>query len=539
MNAKALTESYVPAASEVPLIHQTVGAFFRDVVAAVPDRLALVEVPSPQRPEGRSWTYTQLLAESERVASALLQSFHRGDHVAVWAQNRVEYVTLQLGAAMAGVVLVTLNPANRIEEMRYLLAQSCSVGLIMTRVFRNLDNVAVIDALRSELPDLKKIIYFEEWDDFLAVGSRSVVLPEIGLDDPSLILYTSGTTGKPKGVVHKHQSLVNNGRASSARYGIADGSVWLATLPMFHIGGSVTMTLGCIANRGTQVMMPEFKPDVMMQLIEQYKVGITMVVPTMLFAMVEHETFGTYDLSSLQFILTGGTIITPEIIRTIREKLKVDAGLIFGQTEAGGVMAQTYRNEPEERLCNSVGRALSGTEMKVAQPETGKVLPVGEIGEFCVRSPYLMKEYFHMPEVTAKTIDAEGWLHTGDLGVMRPDGYVQITGRLKDMIIRGGENIYPREVEDLLSSHPDLLDAAVFGVPDEKWGEQVAAAVRVKPGSTATDEDFVNFLDGKIARHKIPKLWMRVEALPTNASGKVQKFVLRDIWLAGDNAAGT
>ena len=199
-------------------------------------------------------------------------------------------------------------------------------------------------------------------------------------------------------------------------------------------------------------------------------------------------------------------------------------------------MAQTYRDEPEERLCNSVGRALSGTEMKVAQPETGTVLPVGEIGEFCVRSPYLMKEYFHMPEVTAKTVDADGWLHTGDLGVMRPDGYVQITGRLKDMIIRGGENIYPREIEDLLSSHPDLLDAAVFGVPDEKWGEQVAAAVRVRPGSNATDDSFTSFLDGKIARHKIPKLWMRVEAFPTNASGKVQKFVLRDMWAAANGS---
>ncbi|CAB3735721.1 AMP-binding protein [Paraburkholderia rhynchosiae] len=531
MTDHLLTDSYVAASNELPVIHKTVGDFFRDAASTVPDRLALVEIPSGSHPKGRTWTYQQLLVESERVAAGLLRRFAPGERLAVWASNRAEYVSLQLGAALAGVVLVTLNPACRTEEMRYFLHQSEAAGLVMSQTFRGLDNAAVIDCLRAELGHLRTIAYFDDWEEFLGEAHSPRPLPQVDIDDPVLILYTSGTTGKPKGVVHRHQSLVNNARASTARYGLDTGAVWLATLPMFHVGGSVTATLGCIANLGTQVMMPEFKPDLMMRLIEEYRATITTVVPTMVLDMLEHETFGQFDLSSLELMLTGGTIVTPEIVRSIREEFNVDVGVIFGQTEAGGVMAQTCRGEPEERLCNSVGRAISNCEMKIAHAESGEPLPIGEIGEICVRSPFLMKGYLRMPEATAATIDGNGWLHTGDLGVMRPDGYIRVTGRLKDMIIRGGENIYPREIEDLLSGHPELADVAVFGIPDERWGEQVAAAIRVKPGATASSESLEAFLDGKIARHKIPRHWMRVDAFPTNASGKVQKFLLRDLWL--------
>jgi len=523
-----LTSSYLPARAACPLLEISVGELLRRVAGEVPDRVALVSVTAVEGDASRSWTYRELLRESADLARRLLADFKPGDHVAVWATNKPEWVTLQFAAALAGLVLVTLNPANRLEETRYLLTQSGARGLFVDRAFRKLDNQLIVDALRPTLPALRQVVYFDEWANFVAGPRHSGTLPDVPAQSPALLLFTSGTTGKPKGVVLTHRGVVNNARCALERYELDDGAVWLNVLPYFHVGGSVTTTLGCLNNRGTQAVMGEFNPEVMLRGIEQWRVAITMGVPVMVHAMLEHERFAQTDLSTLKLFLTGGTVVAPDLVRLIRDRFKTDVGVMFGQTEAGGTMCVTRRGDTEAHLCGTVGTPISSYEMKLVAPACGAAVPIGQVGEICVRGPLTLHEYFDMPQQTAELRDSEGWVHTGDLGVMHADGYVSIAGRIKDMVIRGGENIYPREIEDLLSAHDAVAQAAVYGVPDPKWGEQVAAAVILKPGQEATEETLCAYLAARIGRHKIPKYWTFVTAFPTNASGKIQKFVLRE-----------
>ena len=524
-----LKQSYFPSPGDSPPVEWAVGDLLSHAVTRHADRVALKEPAAKYDEPARSWSYAQLHEEARKAAVALLWRFKPGDRVAVWAAARPEYIFLQLGAALAKVVLVTLNPANRDDELHYLLGQSESRGLFMDREYRGRENRPIIETLRPALKQLEHVFYFEDWAEFaIPVADSKLVLPTVQPGDPVLILYTSGTTGKPKGVVLSHRGVVNNARFGTARTEIEEGAVWLNALPMFHIGGSITMTLGCISTAGTQVMLAEFNPEIMLRSIAKDRVNITMAVPTMLAAMFEHPDFATTDFSSLKVMVTGGTVISPEVVMATQQKLGVDVGVIFGQTEAGGVMAETRRKDSIEHVCHSVGLPLPCYDMKIVHMESGTIQPVGEIGEICVRGPCTMLEYFKMPERTAETIDAEGFVHTGDLGRMDEQGYMQITGRLKDMIIRGGENIYPREIEDYLITHPDVAEAAVFGMPDSKWGEQVAVAVRLAPDVQLDAEKLREFLYSKIARHKVPIFWTAVKALPINASGKIQKFRLRE-----------
>ena len=528
MTANPLTESLYEADPGQEILDWPVGEMLRDAVGQVPDRIALKEPGA----KGRSWTYKQLLTTAEQTAAVLLEDFEAGDSVAVWAVNKAEYVLLQMGAALANITLVTLNPMARGEELHYLLHQSKSRGLFYDSDFRGEDNHSLIEALRPRLPNMQSIYCFDDWASFAGRSPASVTLPNVSPDDPALILYTSGTTGKPKGVVLRHSGVVNNGRFGPGRYEIDPGSVWLNVLPMFHIGGSITMTLGCLSNLGTQVVLPRFDPELMLRAIQEDKATMSMAVPTMLIALFENEMFPRTDFSSLEIMVTGGTTVPVEIIAETKSKMDVDVEVIFGQTEAGGVMAQSRRSDEDERVANTVGLPFPSYSMKIIDTESGEIQPPNTIGEICVKSPCMMKEYFNMPDKTAETIDAEGWLHTGDLGLMRQDGYVQITGRLKDMIISGGENIYPREIEDQLMAHPDVAEVAVFGVPDKKWGERIVAAVRTEGDAELDGEALMDFLDGNITRHKIPRKWIQVDALPTNASGKIQKFVLQEQYQA-------
>lgn len=527
-----LTESHISAHASVPPLDMSVGELLRSAAAEVPDRTALIRVPTEQAPHDSTWSYRELLECSEDAARRLLVDFEPGDHIGIWASNKPEWVVLQMAAALAELVLVTLNPANRIEEIRYLLKQSASCGLFLDRSFRKMDNEAIVRDLAADLPTLRKIIYFDEWENYMAGPRSASPLPSVSPDSAALILFTSGTTGKPKGVVLTHRGIINNSRYALARYGLEEGAVWLTVLPYFHVGGSVTNTLGCISNRGTQAALAEFNPEVMLRAIETYKANIAMGVPVMVHAMLDHERFAQTDLSSLQLFLTGGTTVAPDLVQVIRQKFKTDVGVMFGQTEAGGTMCVTQRGDTEDRLCNTVGTPIASYDMMITDTTNGQIVPIGQIGEICVRSICTMHEYFDMPDQTAQTLDAQGWIHTGDLGVMRSDGYVTITGRLKDMVIRGGENIYPREIEDTLATHPAVSQAVVYGVPDEKWGEQLAAAVILKSGQDANGEQLSEFLSSKISRHKVPKIWTFVTNFPTNATGKIQKFVLRDQYIA-------
>jgi len=545
----ALDRSYLKADTDAEFKAWTVGHLLRAAVSAVPDRVALIcPAAAGAAPAGvaradalpeRRWTYRQLEREADRAARALLTRFQPGDRVATWAGAGPEILILQLGAALAGIVLVTLNPANRAVDLKYLLTQSEARGLVLDRVFRKMDNVAVLEALHGELPSLKHVIYTDEWAQFVAQAEaaaqaqeassvQQAPLPALAPDAPALILFTSGTTGKPKGVVLHHAGIVNNARFSTARIALDPGAVWLNVLPMFHVGGSVTMTLGCIANLGTQVLLAEFSAPGMLDALQRYRATVTMAVPTMLHALFEDAAFASTDFSALDVIVTGGTAIAPQLVRDVRTRFGSEVMVLFGQTEAGGCMCLTRRGDDEERVTRSVGTPLPLSEAKIVRTDGGAIAAVEEVGEICVRTRCAMTGYFRMPERTAETIDAEGWVHTGDLGLMRADGYIQVTGRLKDMIIRGGENIYPREIEEVLVEHPAVAQAAVFGVADVKWGEQVAAAVILKPGASGTAEAFMEYLQERIARHKVPKVWHFVETFPVNASGKIQKFVLRE-----------
>jgi fatty-acyl-CoA synthase len=528
----------------------SVGDLLRHAVARVPDRPALICPAGADGVAERRWTYRELQADAEAAARALLTRFEPGDRVATWAGASAEFVILQLGAALAGIVLVTLNPANRAVELGYLLAQSEARGIVLDRVFRKMDNVAVLEGLRPQLTHLREVIYLDEWQKFVEVARAGgaagadgavdaghadgaaarapVALPAVAPDAPAMILFTSGTTGKPKGVVLRHDGIVNNARFSTARIELAPGAVWLNVLPMFHIGGSVTMTLGCFANLGTQVLLAEFSADAMLDGLQRYAVNVTMAVPTMMHAMFQSERFAATDFSALQVIVTGGTAIAPELVREVKQRFGVEVMVMFGQTEAGGCMCLTRRSDAVERITTSVGTPLPLSELKVVLTDGSGTAGVNQIGEICVRTRCAMMEYFRMPERTAETIDAAGWVHTGDLGVMDADGYLRVTGRLKDMIIRGGENIYPREIEDVLAEHSAVAQAAVYGVPDPKWGEQVAAAIILKSGSITDGEALTLYLKERIARHKVPKLWQFVTAFPINSSGKIQKFILRE-----------
>jgi fatty-acyl-CoA synthase len=489
-----------------------------------------------------STTYRELQDDAERAARALLLRFEPGERVATWAGASAEIVILQLGAALAGIVLVTLNPANRAVELGYLLSQSEVCGIFVDRVYRKMDNVAVLEGLRASLPSLRHVIYLDAWQEFITQpGAAAAIslavtaahpavpaLPGVRPDAPAMILFTSGTTGKPKGVVLRHSGIVNNARLSTARIALEPGAVWLNVLPMFQIGGSVTMTLGCFANLGTQVLLPEFSADGMLDTLQRYGVAVTMAVPTMMHAMFQSERFASTDFSALQVMVTGGTAIAPELVREVKQRFGVDVMVLFGQTEAGGCMCLTRRADPEERIITSVGTPLPLSEAKIVLADGAGIAGVNQIGEICVRTRCAMIEYFRLPERTAETLDADGWVHTGDLGTMNADGYIQVTGRLKDMIIRGGENIYPREIEDVLAEHPAVAQAAVYGVVDVKWGEQVAAAIILKSGAQTDGDALTLYLQARIARHKVPKIWRFIASFPVNASGKIQKFMLRE-----------
>jgi fatty-acyl-CoA synthase len=532
MDKIAVSEkSLVRIESDSPFVEWTVGDLLAAAVRKVPDQLALVTPETADGHAGRSWTYRQFQTECEAVARALLVHFNPGERVATWANASAEILLLQFGAALSGIALVTLNPANRATELQYLLQQSGAAGIFLDRVYRKLDNASVIQGLRHTVPLLRQTFFIDEWQAFVAHVSTAP-LPKVAPCSPALIVFTSGTTGKPKGVVLSHRGIVNNARLCNERLALSLGSVWLNVLPMFHIGGTVTMTLGCMANMGTQVLLPEFGAEAMLKALSRYKVTITMAVPTMLHAMFESKRFDTFDLSALEVIVTGGTAIAPELVRATQARFATEVMVLFGQTEAGGVMCLTRRGDGEEQTTQSVGLPLAQSEAKIISARDGGLMPIGEPGEICVRIRCAMREYFGMPERTLEALDSQGWVHTGDLGVMRADGYLQVTGRLKDMIIRGGENIYPREIEDALAEHADVAQAAVFGVPDAKWGEQVAAAVILKPDRTVDAENLSLFLQERMAKHKVPKIWQFVGSFPVNASGKIQKFELRQLYLA-------
>ncbi len=489
------------------ILDESVGGLLRRTASRVPDTVALVAGE-------RSWTYADLLSESERAARALLERFAPGDRAAIWAPNLPEWVLLELAAGLAGITIVTVNPALRAEELRFVLEQSRADGIFLVREYRGSRMAEMLTGI-----DLRSVVFFDEWDAFVASGSSSE-LPDVDPRDAAQIQYTSGTTGRPKGAVLHHRGIVNNARLAYERIGAQPGLVQLSPMPLFHTAGCAMSVLGSIACEGTLILPPYFDPGLILELVETHRPACVLGVPTMLIGLLDHPRFATTDVSSVDVVISGGAVVPPALVRRVEAAFDARLSIVFAQTEASPVITQTAPDDDAEDRATTLGRPLPHTEVKIVD------------GELCTRGYHVMTGYFDDPEATAAAIDSDGWLHTGDLVSMDERGYCRIGGRLKDMIIRGGENIYPREIEQVLFDHSDVADVAVLGVPDETWGEQVAAFIRPADGRTPDPDELFAYCRERLAPHKAPRHWTIVDSFPLTPSGKVQKYVLRERFLA-------
>jgi fatty-acyl-CoA synthase len=483
----------------------------------------------------RQWTYAELLAQSERTARALLHRFEPGSHIAIWAHNIPEWELLEFGCALAGMVIVTVNPAFQRHELHYVLTQSKARAVFVVPSHRGNAMLATAQDVQSECHELQDIISFDNWDNFLTGADQFTGdLPQVAPADPVMLQYTSGTTGFPKGALLHHRGLVNNGHHVVDRLGVADGDVYVQTMPLFHTGGSALGVLGCVSKHLTQVLVREFEPGLVIELSQTYESNTMLGVPTMLVAILEHSDFADADLSSLKALCSGGSLVPEHLVRTFEEQLGAPFTIVFGQTECSPVASMTQPTDTIEDKAGTIGPPMPNVEVRIVDPESGETLPIGEVGEYLTRGYHVMHEYFEMPDATAETIDADGWLHTGDLAAMDERGYCTVEGRLKDMIIRGGENIYPKELEELLFAHDAVGEVAVVGLPDDNWGETVSAFIRPAPGTTVDKQQLFSYLREHLAPHKTPRQWFAVDEFPFTGSGKIQKFKLRQQWIDGE-----
>jgi fatty-acyl-CoA synthase len=513
---------------------ETIGANFRRTVERFGDREALVV-----RHQGFRATYRELAELVSRAARALLaRGVKTRDRVGVWAPNRFEWVVLQLATARVGAILVTINPAYRAAELEFALKKSGVSFLALARQFRQCDYVATLAEVRDRCPDLRETLNLDaDWDTFLD-GARSVSegeLEAIGatlqFDDPINIQYTSGTTGAPKGATLSHHNILNNGYFVTGRMRYTGHDRVCCPVPFYHCFGMVVGTLGCVS-RGACLVVPAEAFDALAVLEAVAAECCTALygVPTMFIGVLGHARFNDFDLSSLRTGLMGGAPCPVEVMKQVQTRMHMrEVGIICGMTETSPVSTQTAPDDPIEKRVETVGRPQDHVEIKVVDPATGHVVPRGTPGEQCTRGYCVMLDYWDDPEATATAIDVAGWMHTGDLAVMDDDGYVRIVGRSKDMIIRGGENVYPREVEEFLFTVPGVADVQVIGVPCPRYGEEVMAWVRVKDGHELTAEQLRGACVGRIATFKIPAHWKFVDAFPLTVTGKVQKYRMRQI----------
>lgn len=527
-----LTESYCPAQFDQDLAATTVGSVLRDAAARAPDAPALHEVDADGL-LARHWTYRELLADSERLAQALLTRYRPGERIAVWAPNIPEWVIAEFALGLAGLVLVTVNPGYQPRELKYVLEQSGAVGLFLIAEYRGNPLARIAADVVAGIPAIREVVDLDDQAALYREAGPLGPLPEVHPRDEVQIQYTSGTTGFPKGVVLHHHGITNNARHGFARMDMPRGATTLVIMPLFHTGGCGMAILGGVQFDCRMLLMRQFEPQRANALIESEGAIGMMGVPTMLIAMLEADAASPRNFASVRFAGSGGSMVPPELIRQIMERLGCAFYTVYGQTETSPLLTQTRPGDPPDDVLHTVGQAMPQTELSIRDPATNAVVPVDTVGEVCARGYSLMLGYNDDPEATARTIDTDGWLHTGDLGTMDARGFVRITGRVKEMIIRGGENLFPAEIENVLLEHASVAEVAVVGVPDPRFGEAVAAFVRVAEGGTLDPAALIAHCRAQIAAQKTPHHWIEVSEWPLTGSGKIQKFALRDQWVAG------
>ncbi len=507
---------------------ETLGEMLLATATATPEATALIEA-SADRSRRRRWTYTDLVQDVHRVASLLVENFEPGERLAIWSQNCVEWEILEFAAAVAGLVVVPVNPSYGLTELRYVLEQSGAAGVAASADFRGRNLSSAVRELQPELPELRMVQTMTELYECAQTRTPDTrTFPILAPSAPAIIQYTSGTTGFPKGAVLSHRAVVNTGYQLSDRAGV-DGGVFVSPMPMFHIGGLVAASLTAVSVGAANIPMA-WDPSLALELIESEHGTVMGAVPTMLRALRQHADFPRRDLGSLQLVLSGGAPVAPSIVRMVETDFDARCVVVFGQTESCGSSTATHPDDSREDTAATVGRALPLTEVATVDLETGEFTSAGVPGEVVIRGVGNMIEYFRRPKETAETVRSDGWLRTGDLGVLDERGYLTVTGRLKEMIIRGGQNIYPREIEDLLHRHQGITHVAVIGVPDDYYGEEICAYVCPAGTPTIGADELAAYAGANLAPHKVPRYWRFVDALPVTASGKVQKFRLRELF---------
>ena len=529
--------SYSHGTSGIPLLGETIGANLRRVAAAHPQSEALVDVPT-----GRRWTYAQFDADTDTLARGLIAAgLQVGDRAGIWAPNCAEWVHLQYATARAGIILVNINPAYRSHELGYVLRQSGVQLLVSAESFKSSDYRAMVTEVSGDLPDLREVIYLgsDAWDGLYAAGRDDsgaeglLRQREHGLsfDDPINIQYTSGTTGFPKGATLSHHNILNNGFFIGEGCGYTERDRVCIPVPCYRCFGMVLGNLACTTHGACIVIpAPGFDPAQTLASVQAERCTSLYGVPTMFIAELGLADFASYDLSTLRTGIMAGSPCPVEVMkRVVSEMHMTEVTICYGMTETSPVSAQTTADDDMERRVSTVGRVHPHVEVKVIDAETHLVLPRGTPGEMCTRGYSVMLGYWNEPERTAEAIDTARWMHTGDLAVMDQAGYLNIVGRIKDMVIRGGENIYPREVEEFLYAHAAIEDVQVIGVPDERYGEELCAWIRLRPGQALTADEVRAYCQGKIAHYKIPRYVRFTQEFPMTVTGKVQKFRMREV----------
>ncbi|WP_197318788.1 AMP-binding protein [Saccharomonospora sp. NB11] len=525
--------SYSSGVFDVPLLGDTIGDNLDRTARTHPDRDALVDHGS-----GRRWTYREFVADVDALALGLLaRGVAKGDRVGIWAPNCPEWTLVQYATAKIGAVLVNINPAYRSHELEFVLRQAGVSVLVAAEAFKTSDYAGMIAEVRPRCPALRDVVLLgsDDWTSlFAATADRSALdraQASLSADDPINIQYTSGTTGFPKGATLSHHNILNNGFFVGELCDYTEHDRICLPVPFYHCFGMVMGNLAATSHGACMVVpAPAFDPKVTLEAVQAERCTSLYGVPTMFIAELAEPSFDDYDLSSLRTGIMAGSPCPVEVMKQVIERMGMaEVSICYGMTETSPVSTQTRKDDSVERRVSTVGRVGPHLEVKVVDPETGLTVPRGTPGELCTRGYSVMLGYWDQPDKTAEVIDAARWMHTGDLAVMDDDGYVSITGRIKDMVIRGGENVYPREIEEFLYTHPDILDAQVIGVPDPKYGEELMAWVRMRDGAEpVTAESLREFCTGKLAHYKIPRYVHVVDEFPMTVTGKIRKVEMRE-----------